>query len=907
MDRKVSTPTALPLLRTKLNRPQISPDLIDRPHLVARLNEGLAGQLILISAPAGFGKSILLGQWLEQTPLLSAWLSLDDNDNDLLFFISYLIAAIQTRFSSACATTQSLLQAAQTPSLDYLTTTLINEIADLTEEFILVLDDYHQIQTPTIHQLVIRLLDQRPLPLHLAISSRIDPPFSLSRWRGRGDLYEIRSNDLRFSTTEIENFLTLAVKTPLPHSVAATLIERTEGWIVGLRLAAISLKTQADYESFLASFKGSLHRPVMEYLLDEVLTQQPEEIQDFLLNTSILGRFCLSLGQAVYAPADPQPNPQHYLAWLKQTNLFLVNLDEEGQWYRYHHLFQELLQHRLQLQRSRAEIDALHHRAGRWFAQAGFLDEALRHFLAGNDSPAAAQLVEQHYHDFINREEWPAIRRWLGLLPATLIEQQPSLLLAQSWYLHQEFKLATVSVLLAKAEKLLEMPDLELAEAKQRAIHGEINALRAQLLYFRHDFEAVLSRAEQALNQLPASAVFARSLAMFYLGAAYQALGRADEALQFLQGAIEAELRHNTITLRMFLMQAFVHRVSANFGQLLQTGRLFFRAAEETRLWLSITWANYHLGWLFYEWNELETAERHLLVVVKHRYHAHQLALRDSFMGLALIYLAWGEVAKVRQTLTELEAFARQTDNPMFLTTFYSFTARTLLQQGEIRAALQESEVAMAGGQPGPLQLFEHAALTRARVLIGQGRGPEVEEALALLDQWQPLVEQSHNTLRLIEILALRALAGHKSGQTKAALVWLKHAVTLARPGRLIRTFVDLGPAMAGLLELLAKRGVEPDYVAQLLAAWPDLARTAPDPPRIEREVEHPLETLTNRELEILELLQQRLTNKEIAATLFISPLTVQRHASTIYQKLGVNNRRQAVVQAVSHGILPAE
>jgi LuxR family maltose regulon positive regulatory protein len=351
-------------------------------------------------------------------------------------------------------------------------------------------------------------------------------------------------------------------------------------------------------------------------------------------------------------------------------------------------------------------------------------------------------------------------------------------------------------------------------------------------------------------------------------------------------------------------MQAFVHRQTANFGQLLQTGRSFLQAAEETKLQLSIAWANYHLGWLFYEWNELETAERHLLEVIKHRYHAHQLALRDSFMGLALIYLAWGETAKVSQTLTALAEYARQADNPMFLITYHAFAARIRLQQGDIEAAIEEAEVAMAGGQPGPLPFFEHAALTRARVLIWQGRGPDVEEALILLDRWQPLIEQSHNTLRLIEILALRALAGHKSGQPQAALACLEQAVTLARPGRLIRTFVDLGPAMVPLLEQLARRGVEPGYVAQLLAAWSEAARLGSDSSPVEPDVDYPLDSLTNRELEVLELLQQRLTNQEIAEALFISPLTVKSHARTIYQKLGVKNRRQAVMQAVKQGIL---
>ena len=887
-----------PLLRTKLHRPKLASDHLPRPHLIEFLNHNLQRKLTLVSAPAGFGKTTLLCQWLSAAPMPSAWLSLDRGDNDLLTFLKYFVAAVQTLFPETCSTTQSLLYAPQTPPADYLFTTLINELVDLPENFILALDDYHYIESPDIHHMLVKLLDYWPPTLHLALASRIDPPFPLSRLRSRGQMIEIRSAALRFSVAETADFLTTTVgSTPLPSNTATILAARTEGWIVGLRLAAISLPNHPDPEAFLAAFDHSVHRPIMEYLLDEVLDRQPVEVQEWLIKTSILDRFCLALCQAVIAADGLDQNPQS----LFQTNLLLIGLDEAGEWYRYHHLFQELLQHRLKERFTGAEINQLHCRAGNWLAQQGYVDDALRHFLAADDPLAAAQVVEQNYQAFINREEWPVVRRWLKRLPPTLVEQRPALLLARCWHLHHEFKLAAITPLLDQAERLLESPGLGLPEAEQQRLHGEINTHRSQIVYFQGDYETSQSYARQALDQLPDTAIFARSLALLYLGTVSQVLGQTNEALQLLQAVIDAEPEHNALTMRVLLTIVFIHRFTANFYQLQQAGQWLLHAAETIGLQVSVTWASCHLGLLFYEWNELDAAEHHFITVVKHRYQAHHVAFRDSLMGLALIYLVRNDTGKLEQSLDELEAFTQQVGSPIFWSTYHSFVAYVRLRQGNPDIAANEAEIVLADDIGVKLPFLEYPTLTHIKILLSQGGQADLLEATALLDQVQPVIETNHNTLRLIEVLALRALLYQATGQTVEAVAHLENALRLAQPGHLIRTFVDLGQPMALLLRQVARHNFEPAYVQRLLAAFDHSSDGGAGPHSLPADDDSQvaiIEPLTDREFEVLELLVQRYSNKEIGAKLFISPLTVKKHTAHIYQKLQVKSRQQAMVRA---------
>ncbi len=414
----------LNLIQTKLYRPVVKEDLVHRTRLIDLLNSGRDFPLTLILAPAGSGKSTLLSDWLESCPCPSAWLSLDEGDSDLGVFLSYFIAAIRTVFADACRQTLALLQAAEQPPASVLVATLINEIEDLRDSpllaseqsFVLVLDDYHAITGQEVNALLIELLRHPPQTMRLAIATRSDPALPLNRLRARGQLIEIRRSDLRFSVAETREYLQRTTEQPVTDAVAATLTEKTEGWITGLHLAVLNLRHTADSTEFVAGFEAS-ERYIMDYLVDEVLSIQPAAVQEFLLKTSLLDRLSGPLCAAVSGLSSPINDGQSYLEWLEQSNLFVIALDSQRQWYRYHHLFQLLLQNRLERAYGREQIADLHRRASAWYAANGFVEDAITHALAARDEAAAVRIIVNQRYEAMNLERWQQIDRWLRLLP----------------------------------------------------------------------------------------------------------------------------------------------------------------------------------------------------------------------------------------------------------------------------------------------------------------------------------------------------------------------------------------------------------------------------------------------------------------------------------------------------------
>lgn len=431
------TPT---LILTKLNIPRLSDDLVNRPHLLERLNRGLDRKLTLISAPAGYGKTTLAVIWLQDCPLRVAWLSLDEDDSDLVVFLTYLVAAVQNIFPDACPQTQSLVKAPQLPPVDYIATTFIDEINDLLQDlsassgpgFILVLDDFHTVHNDLINQLLTKVVNNLPLQMHLVICTRIDPHLPLASLRVHRHMMEIRTPDICFSQEEVNTYLEQVLGEKQSSETAALLEEKTEGWVAGLRLAALSMRSINDPAAFVTNFKG-VHHNIMDFLVNEVLARQPKAVNDFLLQTSPLKRFCVPLCEAV--TDFNLDESQEILAEIELQNLFLVPLDFERGWYRYHHLFQDVLHGRLQDRFSREEVEILHRKASAWLARNGFIGEALRHALASGAVIEAAQLVEENRHSALNREDWPTLERWLDMLPEEIIQRNPALLLAKAWVL----------------------------------------------------------------------------------------------------------------------------------------------------------------------------------------------------------------------------------------------------------------------------------------------------------------------------------------------------------------------------------------------------------------------------------------------------------------------------------------
>ena len=420
------------LLNTKLHRSRVAADLVYRPRLKELLNNGLDRPLILVSAPAGFGKSTLLSDWLETCELPHGWISLDEADNDLGLFLAYFLAAVQSIFPDALAQTHAFLSSINLPAAAVIAGSLSNELDKLGNDFILVLDDYHVIREQSIHELLSLLLQHPPKGLHLVIATRHDPPLPLGMLRARAQIAEVRGQDLRFSLPEVARFVQQALGAPLVDEAVAVLAEKTEGWAAGLRLAMLSLRRSGDVDSHLAGLHAE-NRYVIDYLLSEVLSHVPPDVENFLLKTSILEQMCNSLCREVVGADDAEHEPQSYLAWLEQASMFTIAMDSRGEWYRYHHLFRELLLDQLTRQATPDEITRLHNRASGWFARHGHLEEALRHALHGRDIPAAVRLLAERRHGLMDSEQWQFLERCYRMFPAEAVADYPDLLLTGAW------------------------------------------------------------------------------------------------------------------------------------------------------------------------------------------------------------------------------------------------------------------------------------------------------------------------------------------------------------------------------------------------------------------------------------------------------------------------------------------
>jgi LuxR family maltose regulon positive regulatory protein len=549
----------------------------------------------------------------------------------------------------------------------------------------------------------------------------------------------------------------------------------------------------------------------------------------------------------------------------------------------------------------------LHRRASAWLADPGWIEEAVQHALAGGDDLAAAHLVAQQRHDLLNREEWRTLERWLSMLPEVLVQRHPPLLMTKAWVLNLQFRLAATVPLLQAAATHLHDYTPDDAEAQQ--LSGEMQMLWSQILYWQNAGQQSLAAAQQALERLPASFLYARSSAFFYLGLATQMVGQTALAVHTLREALESQqAQPSTFVSRMFFALTFVHYLGGELLSMHQMAQDLLQVATQGDLALTRGWAHYLLGIVHYEWNELEIAAQHFAALVALRDRIHVLTIHHGWLGLAWTQQAQGRFDQVQQQVDELLHFHREMNHLSFLPITHSFQARLALQQGDGTAAWRWAQAANLRPPQEPLALFEISQITRAKVMVSRIPATGGADALAELAQLRQVAESTHNTPRQIELLALHALAEATQGERELALATLQRAVMLAKAGGFIRTFVDLGPPLAGLLYELAARGVEAEYLGHVLAAFPPTAGAADPAQRIRRAAqEHLIEPLTERESEVLLHLSQKRSNKAIARALNISALTVKKHTIHLYQKLGVHSRQQAVARARALGILPLD
>ncbi len=882
-----------PVLVTKLYAPPPRPKVVPRPHLIARLNAGLHRKLTLISAPAGAGKTTLVSAWVADCGRQVAWLSLDEGDGDPARFLTYLVVALRTIAANIGAGVLGVLQSPQSPPIEALLTTLLNEITALPDTFVLVLDDYHAIDAPAVDRALTFLLEHLPSQLHLVIATREDPPLPLARLRARGQLTELRAADLRFTASEAAEFLNPVMGLNLAAADVAALEDRTEGWIVGLQLAAISMQGHQDTTRFIQSFTGS-HHFVMDYLVEEVLRQQSASVQTFLLHTSILDRLCGPLCDAVLR--DPAAAGQATLEYLERANLFFVPLDNERRWYRYHHLFADLLRQRLHQSAASPTgdagrgADALHRRASQWYEDDGLATEAFHHAVAANDIERAERLIDGKGLPLHSRGVVTAIVDWLGSLPTTVLNARPAL-----WWRHGSL-LLVIGQTTGVEEKLRAAEDAlagTVADDQTRNLVGQIAGARAVLALTRYQPATMLVQSRRALEYLHPDNLSRRASANWTLGHAHLLQGdRAAAGRAFTAAIALSQAAGDTFT--TILAMGGLGQVQEAETQLhlaAETYRRVLHLAGDQPLQI-ISGAHQGLARVLYEWNDLAAAERHgrqsLQLARQYDRVIDRFIVSEVF--LARLKLAQGDAVGASALLAQTSRSAHQQNFAHRLPEVAAAQVLTLLRQGRLAAAAQLAET-------------YDLPLSRARVHLAQG---DTSAALAVLGPVRRQAEARGWADERLKVLVLQAVAHHAAGEKDEAMQLLGEALSLAAPGGSIRLFVDEGLPMAQLLSAAAARGMQPGYISTVLAAFHAATqqregRSSPPPASPAQPLTEPL---SPRELEVLHLIAQGLSNHEMSGRLFLALDTVKGHNRHIFGKLQVQRRTEAIARARALGLL---
>lgn len=913
---------ATSLLSTKLFIPSARANAIDRPHLFERLLSGVdrPGSFALLSGPAGFGKTTLLSNFVAKLAQPVAWVSLDEADNDFSQFWTYLITSCQSALNGVGKTALELLSTPQSFSPDTIPTLLINDFVTHAKSIVLVLDDYHEIRTPSIHASLEFLLDHLPDNLYMMISSRIDPPWPLSRYRARNRLIEIRAENLRFSVDEAAEFLQQTMDLTLSAEDVAALEERTEGWIAGLQLAALSLQGRSDIREFVKAFTGS-HIYVAEYLVEEVLQRQPPEIQAFLLQTSILRWLNADLCEAV---ADC-PDGQTILQSLYKENIFVIPLDNEGKWFRYHHLFADLLNARQRQNLIPEAIAALHLRAVDWFEDNGYMLEAVTHAFAARDYERAANLVVQAARALIFAGRVNILEAWLELFPETSFYNHPALTFYQFW----------IGVLQNKADLSYQaiqdkrnLFDALLSSPENNRLRGELMAVVCRAVALAGRTIEGIRLGEEALAYLPPDDLASRSRVYSALAAAYDLDGRLEEAESAYQKSISQAITAGDYRLAAHTMMVkglvqyhygHLHEATRTYQMLInledqagidptnKTRAILSRKKRAEKSFLPAGQGYIGLGSISLERNDLETAEKFLT-------QGMELC---RLGGLDGIFIGRLQMSRLRQAKGDLEGALEEIptlEQSSVRADDFNISIRQIriaLARGNIDDAWHRAEPfvrLLNNGQlpRPPLLFFESIEVIVARVYLARG---EMEKTLQVLEKLQATAEPDQRLGRLIEVYLLKALAYYKQNGdqlTEEAIKHIEQALDLGESEGYVTLFLEEGPALIPLLNAVKDHQEAPDriknYACKLLEIIGGIGRSSTLREKI--KTSGLVEPLTPREMEVLELLAVGDSNQVIADKLVITVRTVKKHTGNIYGKLNAHSRIQAVTRARDLGLL---
>ena len=899
------------ILRTKLHRPKVTGDIVRRQRLHEQMDLGLETPLTVVSAPAGYGKSMLVNHWAESLDHPCAWVSLDRTDSELEPFVAYFLAAVESLFPESCRETATLLHAANLPPVPVVARSLANELDVLDTPFVLVLDDYHRIApSSTVHELFTQLLEYPPHPLRLVLTTRHDPPLGLSALRAGNRLRELRLQDLRFTESETAELLAMTAKT-VSEDALANLQNEVEGWAVGLHLVSLALRHVENADSFINDLHGGLPH-TQEYLLREVLAWQPPEVRDCILRSSILERFCPEVLDAVCFPdatsAPPGLSGRELVELLQRNNLFIISLDARSEWFRFHHLFQNLLRRQLQQSTGATEIATLHSRAGTWFESQGLITESIEHALAARDVARAADIVERHRSGEINLGRLDVVARWLAMLPVATRKERLKLLLTEAWILYPQVTTERLAPLIERVDALVQegQPD-------DRELAAEVAFFKGYLQYWDGQGERSLGYLEQASRSLEGTQLLIQRFVHTHLALARSLAGQEEQAIRGLEDRI-AEVDGSAVQYRaaLWIALAVVHLLGGELARARSAAQRLLSLATESGAANLKIWADYLLACSYRHSGELDGAVRHFAFASSQLRWLWPRRAVDALAGLALAHQLNGRSEEAAEVVSRLRDFATETGDASCQSVTDSCRARIALLRGDRARAVDWARTLPRDAKMYELWMWlEVPWITQARVLIAAGSNANLQEATEQLATLRQRCETWHLTCQTIEVAVLQSLALERQGRADEALNFLKEAVAMAEPGGWVRPFVEAGSVMKGMLERLDFEGEHEEIVRQVLAAFEyggaaASAETSPtpraEPSRTTGMLE--LDALSPREIDVLELLADRFQNKEIAERLFLSVHTVNDHLKHIYEKLQVTGRREAVDRAVTLKIL---
>lgn len=915
-----AVPTAS-ILGTKFHQPNVSRDFVSRRRLLDKLDQSCELPLTLISAPAGYGKSSLMADWLaSHHERCAAWLSLSESDSDLRTFVRYLVAAVEGQFPNACHETNTILQASQLPPCCEMADTLNNDLDVIEEPLVLVLDDYHLVSDPDVHELLENLLLHPPRPLHLVLITRHDPPLSLAALRANGWLTEIRQEDLRFSRLEVQSVLEKMTGATLSDMALTHLESELEGWIVGVYLVGLLLRNQPDPEEFIAGLKRGSQQ-IQDYLSEEVISSQPSTVRDRLLKVSMVERFCAPLVEALCDlddGTDAQSKGKDFIEEIRRANLFVIPLDLHGEWFRFHHLFQYLLQGQFERSTSRADIAALHLRASKWFEAEELIDDAIEHSLVIGDTKRAAEIVERHARTMMNEDNWYVVEKWLARLPDAQVMKRPELLLARAWRHYYRLNFAAIPPILKRVDALMEN------SLESRKLSAEVAFFRAFFEFFQGEGEKSLKHIHYALEHTPLTDHEVRAESETFLGLAGQMQGERARVTETITEWLAdpsslnlSPIRETHLLATLSFMSFIASDPMGSAGYLMRM-RVVGTANE---LEYPLAWCDYLEGIFHLRRGEVDLAIGLLEEATKRKYSQHARAAVDALVALAIAYQRQGQTKKSDATCQALNEFVSNL-GPLFQPLADACAIRLAIMRGQSNVLQRWLSLS---SPPIEVMLFwfEIPCITYCRALVAEGSSASLHTAQERLSEYAAANKAQHNACQLIEVLCLQAVADEKLGNAKRAIQYLQQAVTLAQPGGFVFPFVELGAPIADLLRGLQTKEVAVEFIDRLQAAFSDsetevepkvsgIERTSPADQSPSRSLPKPthqidgvaIDALTLRELETLELLAQRLYDKEIAKAMSISVWTVKSHVKHIYEKLHVNNRRQAILQAEELGLL---